>query len=238
MPWEISLPSDTVAHPLYTKSGGLPGHTSLLLISPHLSYAVIAFACGPATNAPSLAFETERVITPLMQQVVGERVLEEYGGIYKSNCSRTECDKGCGEIIIEVSSEMKITQFTDCDGNDIFGLFKPECIKKECFAKLWPAGREGEFRFVHEMNGVDCRASLSSTDGGCDKIWGGFEPMVVNGWPIDLIRIEAGKVIYRPLGIEAKKVPPGDDDFTKGRTVGGKDGLFAWRDEAPFDMEW
>ena len=73
MPWEIYLPSNKVAHPLYTKSGGLPGHTSQLVVSPDLSFAIIAFACGARPDARALASETERVITPLMQEVLQEK---------------------------------------------------------------------------------------------------------------------------------------------------------------------
>src|SRR5271169_306115 len=106
MPWEISLPPDTVAHPLFGKAGGHPGHTSYLLVSPDLSFAVIALACGPRSNAGELAYETERVITPLMQKVLGERALKKYAGIYLVKCPN-KC-RGCGEIVVEVGSEMKI----------------------------------------------------------------------------------------------------------------------------------
>jgi hypothetical protein len=144
MPWEISLPSDTVAHPLFGKAGSHPGHKSQLLISPGLSFAVIAFACGPQTNAGELASETERILTPLLQKAVGEATLMVYAGIYKQECNK-KCN-GCGEVIIEVDAEMKITRLTDCDGDDLFGKFDVSCQKEECFAKLWPTGREGEFR--------------------------------------------------------------------------------------------
>jgi hypothetical protein len=151
MPWEISLPSDIIAHPLFSKAGSHPGHTSHLLISPDLSFAVIAFACGPGTNAGSLAFETERVITPLLQQVVGERAMKAYMGIYEQKCP-TKCH-GCGEIIVEVDAEMKITSAIDCDGKDLFQKFNVKCEKEECFAKLWPTGREGEFRYDNHDQG-------------------------------------------------------------------------------------
>lgn len=146
MPWEISLPSDTVAHPLFAKAGGHPGHTSHLLISPDLSFAVIAFACGPNSNARALASETERILTPLMQKAVGEKALKTYAGIYKQKCEK-KCD-GCGEVIIEVDAEMKITSMTDCDRKNLFRKFDVRCEKEECFARLWPTGREGEFRLL------------------------------------------------------------------------------------------
>jgi len=145
MPWEISLPSDIVAHPLFGKAGAHPGHTSYLLVSPHLSFAVIAFACGPQSNAGDLAYTTERVITHLMQQVLGERTMHKYGGIYLLKCPK-KC-RECGEIVVEVDSEIKITRMRDCDGKDLFERFDVKCKKEECFAKLWPVGREGEFRF-------------------------------------------------------------------------------------------
>jgi len=144
MPWEISLPSDTVAHPLYGKAGLHPGHTSHLSISPGLAFAVIAFACGPNTNAGELASETERVLTPLFQKVVGEAALKAYAGIYKQKC-KEKCD-GCGEVVIEVDAEIKITKLTDCEGDDLFRKFDVRCRREECFAKLWSTGREGEFR--------------------------------------------------------------------------------------------
>jgi hypothetical protein len=150
MPWEISLPSDIVAHPLFGKAGSHPGHTSYLLVSPHLSFAVIALACGPQSNAGNLAYTTERVMTHLMQQVLGERTIHKYAGIYLLKCAK-KC-RECGEIVVEVDSEMKITRMRDCDGNDLFERFDVKCKKEECFAKLWPVGREGEFRFARSMN--------------------------------------------------------------------------------------
>ena len=145
MPWEISLPSDIVSHPLFAKAGSHPGHTSHLVISPDLSFAVIAFACGPRSNAGVLASETERVITPLMQQTLGERAIYAYAGIYQLLCPE-KC-LGCGEIVVEVDSEMQITRAVDCDGKDLFVKFDAACEREECFGKLWPTGREGEFRF-------------------------------------------------------------------------------------------
>jgi hypothetical protein len=59
--------------------------------------------------------------------------------------------------------------------------------------------------------------------------------MVVNGWPIDLVRIIDGRLMYNPLGINAERIPMED---VKEKLFAGKDGLLAWRDEAPFDMEW
>lgn len=58
---------------------------------------------------------------------------------------------------------------------------------------------------------------------------------MVNGWPIDLVRIFDGRLLYNPLGINAERIPM--DDTITGKFE-GKDGLMAWRDEAPFDMEW
>jgi hypothetical protein len=145
MPWEISLPSDTIPHPIFAKAGSHPGHTSHLLISPDLSFAVIAFACGRNTNAGALASETERVLTPLMQKAVGEATLKTYAGIYKQKCDK-KCDE-CGEVVIEVDAEMKITRMTDCERNDLFQKFDLNCRHEECFAKLWPTGRAGEFRY-------------------------------------------------------------------------------------------
>lgn len=146
MPWEISLSSDTVAHPLFCKAGAHPGMTSYLLLSPSLSFAVIAFASGPHPNANSLAFETERLITPLLQQALGERTIKAYAGIYTQQCPQ-RCS-GCGEVVVEVDNEMKITRMVDCSGKDMFVNFEPKCTQQECMAKLWPVGREGEFRYV------------------------------------------------------------------------------------------
>jgi hypothetical protein len=145
MPWEISLPSDLVAHPLYSKAGMHPGHTSYILISPHLSFAVIALACGPNSDAGSLAIETERLLTPLFQKRLGEATIRDYAGIYQQNCTKP-CP-GCGEMVIEVDAEMKITRLCDCEGEDVFSRFDKKCEKEECFAKLWSTGREGEFRY-------------------------------------------------------------------------------------------
>jgi len=154
MPWEISLPSDIIAHPLFSKAGAHPGHTSYLLISPDLQFAMIALACGPRPNAHALALETERLVMPLMQQILGERTLEKYGGVYLQECPGKRC-RGCGEIVLEVDSEMKITRARDCDGSDVFELFDLQCRKEECFAKLWPVGREGEFRYSVSWDVVD-----------------------------------------------------------------------------------
>jgi len=120
--------------------------TSYLVVSPDLSFAVIAFACGPQSNAGSLAFETVRLVTPLLQQALGERTIEAYAGIYKQDCPQKCSD--CGEIVVEVDNEMKITRMVDCNGKDMFDRFEPRCSQEECMAKLWPVGREGEFRYV------------------------------------------------------------------------------------------
>lgn len=154
MPWEISLPSDTVAHPLFGKGGSHPGHTSYILISPDLSFAVIALSCGRHSNAGQLASEAERVITPLMQKALGERTIQKYAGIYQIKCptkKKKKC-RDCGEIVLEVDAEMKITRIRDCDDNDGFEKFDEKCKTEECFAKLWPVGREGEFRYLWDSS--------------------------------------------------------------------------------------
>jgi hypothetical protein len=235
MPWEISLPSDLVAHPLYSKAGMHPGHTSHILISPDLSFAVIALACGPNSDAGSLASETERLLTLLFQKQLGEASIKDYAGIYKQKCSK-RCD-GCGEIVIEVDAEIKVTRLCDCDGNDLFARFDRDCEKEECFAKLWTTGRDNEFRYVLLWKGmVNCRAQILKKGKGCQSTWMGFEKQVVDGWPIDLVRIEDGRIVYRPLGVNAERIPMKDE--RKSRFWEGMDGLRAWRDEAPWDMEW
>ena len=59
---------------------------------------------------------------------------------------------------------------------------------------------------------------------------------MVNGWPIDLVKFVDGRLLYNPLGINAERVPI--EDVAEDKVFEGKDGLLAWRDEAPFDMEW
>ena len=54
--------------------------------------------------------------------------------------------------MVEVDAEMKITRMVDCDGKDLFRKLDAACKDEECFAKLWPVGREGEFRYVLDMN--------------------------------------------------------------------------------------
>ena len=58
----------------------------------------------------------------------------------------------------------------------------------------------------------------------------------MNGWPIDMVRISNDEAVYEPLGIRAKRLPIKDE--SRKRYWEGRDGLNAWRDEAPFDMEW
>jgi hypothetical protein len=58
---------------------------------------------------------------------------------------------------------------------------------------------------------------------------------VVNGWPIDLVRIINGTLLYNPLGINAERVPMEDGE---NKVSEGKDGLLSWRNEAPLDMQW
>jgi len=70
----------------------------------------------------------------------------------------------------------------------------------------------------------------------CDQTWSRFERVVVNGWPVDMIRIEDEMLVYEPLGIKAKKMPW--EWHEKKRFRSGKDGVVAWTDQAPFDMEW
>lgn len=152
MPWEISLPSDTIPHPLYSKAGSHPGHTSELVLSPDLSFGIVALACGADTNAGLLAFETERIVTPLLQYVVGEASLRMYAGIYRMQCPHDEPDKG--EVVIEAASQIKITRLRDCDGRDGFARIDHRCESTECFAKLWDTGREGEFRFENSWSAL------------------------------------------------------------------------------------
>jgi hypothetical protein len=83
---------------------------------------------------------------------------------------------------------------------------------------------------------ADCRTQIISKDKGCEGVWGGFEVVVVNGWPIDLVRIVDGRLLYNPLGINAERIPVKDGIDKK--CFEGKDELRAWRDEAPFDIEW
>jgi hypothetical protein len=142
MPWEISLPSESVAHQLYSKAGAHRGHTSHLLLSPELSFAVIAFACGPSSNADALSLETERIVRPLLLQTLGEANMRSYAGIYRLPCE----EQDNGEVIVEVDSQITITSLRDCAGKDIFQKIDSRCTNHACYAKLWPVGREGEFR--------------------------------------------------------------------------------------------
>ena len=66
---------------------------------------------------------------------------------------------------------------------------------------------------------------------GCDATWFGFEGAVVNGWPVDLIKISGERLLYEPLRIDAMRNP--EENVFKRRNSG----WMAWRDEAPFDME-
>ena len=59
--------------------------------------------------------------------------------------------------------------------------------------------------------------------------------MVVNGWPLDLVRIIDGRLMNNAFGINAERIPMED---VQEKLFEGNDGLLAWRDEAPFDMEW
>jgi hypothetical protein len=77
---------------------------------------------------------------------------------------------------------------------------------------------------------------LVSKAAGCQRVWFKFELNVVNGWPIDLVRIFDGRFLYNPLGINAERMPM--DNVVRGQSFEGSDGLHAWRLEAPFDMEW
>ena len=71
---------------------------------------------------------------------------------------------------------------------------------------------------------------------GCKGSWMGFEKQVIDGWPIDLVRIEDGRFVYKPLGIMAERIPLKVEEGK--RFWEGIDGLRAWRNEAPPDMEW
>jgi hypothetical protein len=68
--------------------------------------------------------------------------------------------------------------------------------------------------------------------GTCGRTWGGFETVVVRGWPVDLIRIVDETVVYEPLGIRAKRLP-----LKIGRK-GGWGGLRAGGGQVLFDMGW
>jgi hypothetical protein len=84
------------------------------------------------------------------------------------------------------------------------------------------------------MTKADYSAKILGREIGCDRTWGGFEEAVVNGWPVDLIKISGEHFVYEPLGIDAKRIA-----LKAGRASQGvRNGLLAWRDEAPFDMEW
>jgi hypothetical protein len=86
-----------------------------------------------------------------------------------------------------------------------------KCKTQECFAKLWTTGQEGEFWYI-VWDGVDGRVTILGKETGCGTNWFGFnEPADVNGWPIDLIRISDDRLVYRPLAIDAKRVPMEDE---------------------------
>jgi hypothetical protein len=71
------------------------------------------------------------------------------------------------------------------------------------------------------------RAQILFQEAGCEKAWFGFERRVVKGWPIDLVKIGGDRIVYEPLGVDAKRRPLKDE------LAAGKDGLLAWRVEAP-----
>lgn len=99
---------------------------------------------------------------------------------------------------------------------------------------LW-GGRESFGMFAVWDGEANCRAQILFKEVGCEKAWFGFEPWVVNGWPIDLVRIGDDRIVYEPLGVDAKRLPWKDEMESEAE---GNDGLMAWRVEAPFDMVW
>ena len=70
------------------------------------------------------------------------------------------------------------------------------------------------------------RAQILFQEAGCEKAWFGFERRVVKGWPIDLVRIGDDRIVYEPLGVDAKRRPLKDE------LAAGKGGLLAWNVEA------
>jgi hypothetical protein len=68
-------------------------------------------------------------------------------------------------------------------------------------------------------------------------MWFRFEPFVVRGWPIDLVRIYDERFVYGPLNIDAKRLPlklPGQKYFGEKDAYGRPQAS----DEAVFNMDW
>jgi hypothetical protein len=97
-------------------------------------------------------------------------------------------------------------------------------------------GPTGRIQVILKLISVDCRAEIIANEKGCQATWFGFETVVVNGWPVDMIRISENKLVYEPLGLIAERKPMKDESSRFWWQ--GRDGLLAWRDEAPFDMDW
>ena len=98
-------------------------------------------------------------------------------------------------------------------------------VEKESFGSLWMFGR------LANISG-----EILAKRRGCESTWFGFEPAVVNGWPIDMVKVQNETFVYEPLGISAVRKPL--KVVERHRFWEGLDGLLAWRHEAPFDMEW
>jgi hypothetical protein len=48
-------------------------------------------------------------------------------------------------------------------------------------------------------------AELLAKDRKCQTTWFGFEQLVVNGWPIDLVIVKNETFVYDPLGVKAQR---------------------------------
>jgi hypothetical protein len=104
------------------------------------------------------------------------------------------------------------------------------------FCEIMAVGPTGRIQVALTPISIDCRAEIIASEKGCEGTWFGFEGVVVNGWPVDMIRISENKLVYEPLGVSAERKPMKDECSRSWWQ--GRDGLLAWRDEAPLDMEW
>jgi hypothetical protein len=109
-----------------------------------------------------------------------------------------------------------------------------DVIRKNVFRDYGQRGN-GESSGNLDVILVDCRAEIIANEKGCEATWFWFKSVVVNGWPIDMIRFSKNKLVYETLGVITERKPMKDESSRLWWQ--GRDGLLAWWDEARFDID-
>lgn len=121
----------TVNELKHTAGGNLPGYHSQFSLNPKYAYGVIVLVTGSYADTVTLEVEAMNQFQPVFEQLLLERVVEAYTGVWRN-------DKSLADIAV-LDGVLYLRKLV-VEGVDILNVISTGP------AALWSTGRPDEFR--------------------------------------------------------------------------------------------